>query len=200
MEHLIKELILSYFSETVENMESVPFGLTNYSQVLTVNNKKYVARIYDRHSKNLEKLKFEIELTTFLEQLHLSFKLPGFLIAKTGDRFVQLSNGQFGSVMRFIEGEVPDLLRISDIKEYGKTVGQISVALKRFKSNSCIQEIKFHKIYNLHPLSNESSVTRFLDQPPFEIESNQLSILADLLKDIRRNESIIDELPKQQVT
>ncbi|MGO4528565.1 phosphotransferase [Paenibacillus sp. 2TAF8] len=200
MEHLIKELITYYFNETVENIESVPFGLTNYSQVLTVNNKKYVARIYDNHSKNLEKLKFEIELTTFLEQHNnLSFKLPGFLIAKTGGRFVELSNGQFGSVMCFIEGEVPDLTRVSDVKEYGKTVGELSVAFKKFRSDLLMQEFKFSKIYNLHPLSNERSVNRFFDQPPFEIESNQLSIFLHSLQAVQRNESIVDDLPKQIV-
>ncbi|WP_019419126.1 phosphotransferase [Paenibacillus sp. OSY-SE] len=199
MEDLIKELITYYFNEAVENIESLPFGLTNYSQVLTVNNNKYVARIYDNHSKNLEKLKFEIELTTFLEQNNLPFKLPGFLIAKTGDRFIELSNGQFGSVVRFIEGEVPDLTQVSDVKEYGKTVGEISVAFKKFKSDVLMQEIKFYKIYNLHQLSNERSVKRFIDQPPFEIESNQLSILIDSLQAVQRNESIIDNLPKQIV-
>lgn len=200
MEHLLKELITYYFNEAVENIESVPFGLTNYSQVLTVNNKKYVARIYDKHSKNLEKLKFEIELTTFLEQhINLSFKLPGFLIAKTGERFVELSNGQFGSVMRFIEGEVPDLTRVSDVMEYGKTVGELSVAFKKFKSDLLMQEVKFHKIYNLHPLSNERSVNRFFDQLPFEIESNQCSIFLHSLQAVQRNESIVDDLPKQIV-
>ncbi|WP_366296446.1 phosphotransferase [Paenibacillus sp. AN1007] len=200
MEHLLKELITYYFNEAVEKIESVPFGLTNYSQVLTVNNKKYVARIYDNHSKNLEKLKFEIELTTFLEQhINLSFKLPGFLIAKTGGRFVQLSNGQLGSVMRFIEGEVPDLTRVSDVKEYGKTVGELSVAFKKFKSDLLMEEFKFYKIYNLHQLSNERSVSRFFDQPPFEIESNQLSILLHSLQAVQRNESIVDDLPKQIV-
>ncbi|SMF92472.1 homoserine kinase [Paenibacillus uliginis N3/975] len=194
---LIKELMTYYFNEEIDNIESVPFGLTNYSQVLTINNKKYIARIYDNHSKNLEKLKFEIELTTFLEQQDLSFKLPGFLIAKTEDRFVELSNGQFGSVMHFIEGEVPDLTRISDIKEYGKTVGEISAAFKKFKSDTLIRDIKFYNIYNLHSLSNERAVSHFIDQPPFDIDHNQLSILKNTFQAVQRNESIIDALPKQ---
>lgn len=197
MEHLIKELITYYFNEAIENIESVPFGLTNYSQVLSVNNKKYIVRIYDKHSKNLERIKFEIELLTFLEQHKLSFKLPGFLIAKTEDRFVKLSNGQFGSVLHFIEGEVPDLTRISDVKEYGKTVGEISVAFQKFKSDLLIQDIKFYNIYKLHPLSNESSINHFLNQPPFEIDGNQLSILLNSFQDVKRNQSIIDGLPKQ---
>lgn len=194
---LIKELMTYYFNEEIDNIESVPFGLTNYSQVLTINNKKYIARIYDNYSKNIEKLKFEIELTTFLEQQDLSFKLPGFLIAKTEDRFAELSNGQFGSVMHFIEGEVPDLTRISDIKEYGKTVGEISVAFKKFKSDTLIRDIKFYNIYNLHSLSNERAVSHFIDQPPFDIDHNQLSILKNTFQAVQRNESIIDALPKQ---
>lgn len=199
LEHLIKELITYYFNEAVEDIESVPYGLTNYSQVITVNQKKYVARIYGSHSKNLDKLKFEIELTTFLEQLNLSFMIPGFLIAKTGEKFMELSNGQLGSVTRFIEGEVLDLKRVSDAREYGRTVGELSVAFQKFKSQSFMEDIRFYKMYHLHPLSNERSVSHFFDQLPFKIESDQLSILIGSLQAVQRNQFLIDDLPKQIV-
>ncbi|MDT0122413.1 phosphotransferase [Paenibacillus sp. RRE4] len=78
-----------------------------------------------------------------------------------------------------------------------KNVGELSVAFNKFKSDLLMQEFKFYKIFNLHPLSNERSVKRFFDQPPFEIESNQLSILLNSLQTVQRNESNVDDLPKQ---
>ncbi|WP_136604845.1 phosphotransferase [Paenibacillus dokdonensis] len=197
MEYLIKELMTYYFNESIEKIESVPFGLTNYSQVLTINNKKYVARIYDKQSKNLEKLKFEIELTTFLEQGNLSFKVPGFLTASTGEKYVKLSNGQLGSMMYFIEGEVPDLTQITDAREYGRAVGELSVIFKDFKTNSNVNKLQFHDIYNLHPLCNERTVYDFFNQPPFEIDRNQRSVLTNAFQTVIKNESLIDTLPKQ---
>ncbi len=197
MNNLIKELILYYFNETNVNIEEVPYGLTNYSKVFLVNNEKYIARIYDKYSKNLEKLKFEIELTTFLEQQNLSFKVPKFLIANTGEKYVKLSNGQFGSVMNFIEGEVPNITQRSDLKEYGRVVGELSLAFKEFNSTVYSQKIKFYDIYNLHPLSNEKSITQFLNQLPFGIEDSYLSILKKSINDIQRKTHILESLPEQ---
>lgn len=197
MHYLMKELIAYYFNDENVNIEAVPFGLTNYSKVFTINNTKYIARIYDEYSKDLEKLKFEIKLTTFLEQQNLSFKVPEFLIAHTGGKYVELSNGQFGSVMNFIEGEIPDLTQMLDIKEYGRVVSELSVAFKAFKRDVHGQQIKFYNIYNLHPLSNEKSINNFLNQMPFEIEDSQLSILKKSILDVKRIESIAEDLPKQ---
>jgi len=197
LNHLIKELITYYFSEANVSIDAVPFGLTNYSKVITINNEKYIARIYDEHTKDLEKLKFEIELTTFLERQSLSFKVPEFLIANTGGKYVELSNGKFGSVMNFIKGEIPDLTRISDIKEYGRVVSELSVAFKLFKSDVHNQNIKFYDVYNLHPKSNEKSINHFLNDMPFEIENSHLSILKKSIQDVQRIESITEGLPKQ---
>ena len=182
MEKLMKELTSYYFQETANRIESVPFGLTNFSQIWTVNNKKYVARIYDVHSKNLERLKFEIELTAYLEQCQLSFKVPEFLRASNGERYIELSNGQLGSVVHFIDGEVPELREPSEVESYGRTVGELSRALGNFQSGMTLQELNFHRLDSVHPLSSIRSIGQFLEQPPFEIELDHLSVVKEAFK------------------
>ncbi|GIP31660.1 phosphotransferase [Paenibacillus sp. J2TS4] len=197
MDNLIQELISQYFDENMENAESVPFGITNYTQKVTVNNQKYIARIYDSHSKNVERLKFEIELMSFLEQQNLSFQVPGFVTSKRKENFVQLSNGQLGSIVNFIEGEAPDLSRDSDVKEYGRSVGELSKALSHFATELIQPEIKFYDLNSLHPLCNERSVSQFFERPPFDIDNNHFRLLMNTYHSIPKYRSGLDRLPKQ---
>lgn len=194
---LLIELLSHYFDEPIEDITEVPYGLTNYSQIVTVDEKKYVARIYDVHSKNLKRLIYEIELTTFLEQNKLSFRVPEFKQARNGEKYIVLSNGQLGSVVHFIEGEAPDLIRLSDVEQYGVTVGALSAALQGFNSDMIVQDIHFHRIYNLHPLANEQAVNEFLAHPPFEIVNATREVIFSTMLALQDRQFQIDSLPKQ---
>ena len=198
LNHLMLELIRHYFDEEVY-MEAVPFGLTNYSKVITVNNNKYIARIYNPHSKDLESLKFEIELITYLEQQKLSFEVPGFINSKAGHPYVSLSSGQYGAVMKFIEGEVPNLSQAPDLSEYGRVVGELSVAFKEFKSEKHSRILTFYDLYNLHPLSNEKSINHYFEHLPFEIEHNVIIIIKETIQDVLNKTNILKQLPKQMI-
>lgn len=197
MNQLIDELISMYFDNKIDNQKAVPFGLTNFTQIITMNNEKYVARIYDRHSKSIERLKFEIDLITHLENSELPYKLPAFLTTKSGNKFVELSNGQLGSINVYIEGIVPELTAPSLIEEYGRTVGQLMLAMEKYRSNALEHDIKFYNVYELHSLCNESSVRAFIDQPPFEVDRTQLSGFIQLLEEIASNKFDIEQLPHQ---
>ncbi|ACX66596.1 hypothetical protein GYMC10_4371 [Paenibacillus sp. Y412MC10] len=105
MEHLFQELLQHYFHGPVSSIETVPFGMTNDSRIVVMNQNKYVARIYNRHTKNEERLRFEVGLTAYLESCCLSFDVPCFVSSKDDAKYVVLSDGSLGSLTRFIEGE-----------------------------------------------------------------------------------------------
>lgn len=44
MKEKIEEIVRNYFEHPVYGIESVPFGLTNLTKILTMNGKKYVIR------------------------------------------------------------------------------------------------------------------------------------------------------------
>lgn len=202
MEHLFQELLQHYFHSPVDSTETVPFGMTNDSRIVVMNQKKYVARIYNRHTKNEERLRFEVELTAYLERCSLSFDVPGFVPSKDDARYVILSDGSLGSLTRFIEGEVPDLSRISDVLSYGRTVGEISYAFQQFESNSVdavCSAIAFHDFYSLHSLSDQTKINEFLACPPFEIEAKQIAVLQGYYESGFHHAAELNVLPKQMV-
>lgn len=107
-------LLRRYFEQGGLRREAVPFGLTNHSEFVYAEGRKYVARLYDPHSETKAKLDCEIELTSFLENAGLPFRVPGFVPARCGDLFIELPDGRLGALMTFIEGEVPDTADFSE--------------------------------------------------------------------------------------
>ncbi|MGO4789584.1 phosphotransferase enzyme family protein [Paenibacillus sp. 2KB_20] len=202
MEHLFLELLQRYVHGPVHSIETVPFGMTNDSRIVVMNQGKYVARIYNRHTKNEERLRFEVELTAYLERCSLSFDVPGFVSCKDVAKYVVLSDGSLGSLTRFIEGEIPDLSRTSDVLSYGRTVGVISYALQQFELNSVdvvCPEIAFHEVYNLHSLANQTNIYEFLTCPPFEIDAEQIAVLQGYYESGLNHAAELNVLPKQMV-
>lgn len=61
----IEEIVRNYFENSLYAIEPVPFGLTNLTEILTIHDQKYVIRIYNRHTKNVESIKFEVKLTSY---------------------------------------------------------------------------------------------------------------------------------------
>lgn len=202
MEHVFQELLQHYFHGPVHSIETVPFGMTNESRIVAMNQKKYVARIYNRHTKNKERLRFEVELTAFLERCSLSFDIPGFVSSKDDAKYVVLSDGSLGSLSRFIEGEAPDLSSMTDVLSYGRTVGEISYALQQFESDSVevvCPAIAFHDVYNLHSLSNQTKINEFLACPPFDIDAEQIAVLQGYYESVINHAVELNALPKQMV-
>lgn len=202
MEHLFQELLQHYFHGPVSSIETVPFGMTNDSRIVVMNQNKYVARIYNRHTKNEERLRFEVGLTAYLESCCLSFDVPCFVSSKDDAKYVVLSDGSLGSLTRFIEGEVPDLSSMSDVLSYGRTVGEISFALQQFESDSvdvAYPAIAFHDFYNLHSLSNQTKINEFLVCPPFEIDAEQIAVLQGYYECGFNRAPELNVLPKQMV-
>ncbi|GIO96147.1 hypothetical protein J14TS5_12330 [Paenibacillus lautus] len=202
MEHLFLELLQHYFHGPVHSIETVPFGMTNDSRIVVMSQGKYVARIYNRHTKNEERLRFEVELTAYLERCSLSFDVPGFVASKDDAKYVVLSEDSLGSLTRFIEGEIPKLSRTSDVISYGRTVGEISYALQQFEPDSVdavCPAIAFHDFYNLHSLSNQTKINEFLTCPPFQIDAEQIAVLQGYYESGFNHAAELNVLPKQIV-
>ncbi|MBW7476923.1 phosphotransferase [Paenibacillus oenotherae] len=199
MDELMEELLRGYTDEAIDTIDAVPFGLTNYSRIVTIDKKKYVARIYDRYSKSLDRLNDEIRLLDYLEDCSLSFDVPAFLPARDGEKYSRLSNGQYGTMVRFIEGEPPDLSLSAHVSEYGRSIGEISAALLSFsqpvEQQEQGQQLRFYLLNSLHPLSNEQSVDQFVQHPPFEIDRGQLLIFVQSLSEVRSSTAWFERLP-----
>ncbi|WP_138755029.1 phosphotransferase enzyme family protein [Paenibacillus sinopodophylli] len=169
MHELINELVRHYFGDCVYEIEPVPFGLTNFTKIVTINDQKYVIRIYNPYTKNVDSIAFEAELTSYISKQNLSIVVPEFLNTNAGERYVQLSNGSLGAVVSFIEGVVPEIFSIEQAKEFGYVVGEMTSVLGRYQSELQYEGVPFTELYNLHPLADYQAVTSFFKSPPFEI-------------------------------
>lgn len=191
-------LLRRYFEQNDLRREAVPFGLTNHSEFVYADGRKFVARLYDPFSKTKDKLHYEIELTSFLKDAGLPFEVPGFMTSQSGDDFVELPDGHLGAVMTFIEGEVPDLSRGSDVKSYGETVGLLSSALAKF-TRQPPQSVRFDRPFLLHPLGSEEAVRRFIDEPPFEVKLERLKAFGRALESLTDQAIELAGLPVQTI-
>lgn len=63
MKPIFKELLSYYFAQPIFTVEAVPFGLTNETEIVRIDNVKYVMRIYNRHTKHTESIRLEVEGT-----------------------------------------------------------------------------------------------------------------------------------------
>lgn len=197
---IFNELVSHYFELQPEAFRPVPFGLTNHSRIVDINNRSYIARIYDKSTKTIDRLRYEIELTAFLTQQQLSFDVPFFLRTINDSTYVELSNGQLGVMMLFIEGAAPDLERLLDVEEYGRVVGEVSVALQAYlPSAQSSSHISFNRVESLHPLANNNHVLQFLSKPPFFIAQQKLDKIIEIMNELKHIQPKLDQLPKQVV-
>ncbi|XEC94324.1 phosphotransferase enzyme family protein [Paenibacillus tarimensis] len=199
MERMIRELLSYYFDEKQYVVEPVPFGLTNLTKIIRINDHRFVARVYNPQTKDVAQLKFEIELISYLQQCGLSFEVPEFIPAKDGRNFVEIS-GKLGAVVHYIEGEMPDPTRIGHVEEMGRTAGQLSAALSLFKPQEGeAQGLVFHHLDSLHQLSGRQAVLKFIDSPSFALEPEGIKIVRELLEEIENCKGELDALPQQIV-
>ncbi|MDQ0116751.1 phosphotransferase [Paenibacillus harenae] len=199
MQEKIDEIVRNYFEDPVYDIGSVPFGLTNLTKILTMNGKKYVIRIYNRHTKNIESIKFEARITSYLSKQNLSFVVPVFLNTYEGEKYVNLSDGTFGAIVSFVEGTVPELTNIQQATEFGRVVGEINLALSQYEAELKYEGSPFSKIYDLHPLADYHAVAAFIEAPPFEIPEKALTFYKEMVFSVEEKKNELLELSKQLV-
>lgn len=202
MQARIEELIRYYFEDEHlnYNIDSVPFGLTNLTKIVSIHDEQYVARIYNRHTKDIPGIKLESQLTSYLSNSKLSFEVPVFLRTLAGEDFVQFSDGTLGAMVTFLEGNVPELSSIQQAAEFGRVVGELSSALEKCDSGSLgFIGKSFSDIYGLHPLADAHAVKSFMDEPPFPIAENHLRFYHEMVSTIEKSIPLLEELPQQFV-
>ncbi|UKS28533.1 phosphotransferase [Paenibacillus sp. HWE-109] len=177
----------------------VPFGLTNLTKILTINGQKYVSRIYNRHTKNIESIKFEATITSYLSKQNLSFVVPVFLNTNAGKQYVHLSDGTLGAIVSFVEGTVPELSNIQQAEEFGRVVGEITSVLSQYEAELKYEGITFSRIYDLNPLADYHAVVTFFESPPIEIPETAITFYKEMVSTLEQNKHELLELPKQLV-
>ncbi|MCM3745875.1 phosphotransferase [Paenibacillus pasadenensis] len=197
----IEEIIVHYFHYEDVKTESVPFGLTNTTVFITVNDQKFVIRKYDRYTKSIQSLHLEMNITSFLEGLQLPFEIPRFLPTLNGEKFVKLQDGTLGACVTYIQGSVPELLTPKDAKTIGRVVGELSNKLNMYKQpdNLNFSGIPFTDMYTIHPLVNQESVESFWNNPPFQITDEQKNGYHLAVASVKNQLESLKLLPKQYV-
>lgn len=196
----IDELVHYYFNDPSYEIESVPFGLTNLTKIVKINNNKYVARVYNRHTKSIQSIELESKITSFLNNKNLSFQVPIFLPTLSGDEYIQLSDGALGAIVSFLEGDVPELSEEQQAEEFGRVVGEISSALGDYPKELLEYKGKsFTHIYDLHPLAHQSAITAFIEQMPFHIPEEHRNFYQKIVSSIENYIPLLEELPSQLV-
>ncbi|MBP3964645.1 phosphotransferase enzyme family protein [Paenibacillus lignilyticus] len=196
----ITELLAYYWDDSDYTIESVPFGMTNLTKIIRIREETYVARIYDPQTKDVQRLQFEIELTSFLHQQSLTFAVPDFIPTKAGNYYVKLSNPhRLGAIVRYIQGETPNLARAEHVEEMGRTSGRLSAALRLFKPTTALPKLMFHHLDTLHPLSNAEILKRFLADPPFAMNVEGAPLILSLLEELETYKDELNALPQHIV-
>ncbi|MGO4348088.1 phosphotransferase [Paenibacillus sp. MCAF9] len=200
MQTLIDELIHYYFIHPSYEIESVPFGLTNLTKIVKINDRKYVVRIYDRYTKNVQSMEMESKITSFLSGSNLTFQVPVFLRTLNGEEYIQLADGTLGAVVSFIEGRVPEIVEAQQALKFGQVVGEISSTLSKYETDLLDHHGKaFSDLYDLHPLAHRNDVTSFIENPPFHISESHLNFYKNMILSVEMSIYQLKSLPRQLV-
>ncbi|MDD9268271.1 phosphotransferase [Paenibacillus sp. GCM10023248] len=193
---LIDELLHHYFEERAYEIEPVPFGLMNFTKIVTVKDSKYVLRIYNRHLKTIESIEFEREVTSFLSKQNVTIVVPLFLETKANEPYVLLSDGTLGALVTYIEGVVPAMSTTEQAANFGRVVGEVSSVLRYFQSDLLYKGTPFTDIYRLHPLADHEAITSFFEDPPFEISATTLHFYREMVALAEKSKCELLELPR----
>ncbi|PWV97881.1 Ser/Thr protein kinase RdoA (MazF antagonist) [Paenibacillus cellulosilyticus] len=202
MTDTIDTIIEHYFPLDHVSTEPVPFGLTNTTRFVTVQDRKYVVRHYNRYTKSQDSLSLEMKVTSFLNELPLAFEIPAFLPTRNGEGYVILSDGTLGALVTYIEGAAPPLSTLADANALGQVVGEVSVRLREFgelKDCHPYTGIPFTDFYRLHPLATREAAAAFWETPPFPITDEQRRIYEESLASVEANRDALSALPRQVV-
>ena len=194
------EIIKNYFSQSDIKLDPVPFGLTNTTYKVSIDNKPYIVRKYDKQVKSMESVQLEKNVTSFLQQCNLSFQIPQFLTTLNGKDVVYLDDGSIGVMVTYIEGSIPFIKSDADAFLFGKTVGELSAALSQFTfaDQSHHKGIPFTQIYKLHKQLSVHHVKQFIEQATF-ITPNQKDYYTQVINDVKSNLHLLDAFPRQFV-
>lgn len=197
----LQAIIKHYFPLHAVHTEPVPFGLTNTTCFVTVDDQKYVARHYGRYTKSAEGLRLELEVTAFLLGVPLSFHIPSFLPTQNGERYVTLSDGTMGALVTYIHGTAPVLETLNDAQLLGRVVGEISARLSECErlQHRGYDGIPFTDLYRLHSLATVESVSEFWEQPPFQLTDEQKHYYNEAFVSVEANREALLLLPRQLV-
>ncbi|RIE03479.1 phosphotransferase [Cohnella faecalis] len=200
MKALIDEVVHAYFETPGYEIDSVPFGLTNVTKIVTIEADKYVIRIYNRHTKSVQSLELEAAITSFLSERALSFRVPEFVRSLSGNEYISMSDGTLGAVVTFLKGSAPELSSVRHAVDFGKVVGELSNALEQFEADRLSYRGKsFSEFYGLHPLADRAAVAAFIENPPFPIAEDQLLFYESMVSSIEKSAHLLKDLPTQLV-
>ncbi|RXZ78821.1 hypothetical protein EBB07_25275 [Paenibacillaceae bacterium] len=194
------ELVQHYFDNPDYVLDSVPFGLTNFTRILTVNDEKLVLRIYNPHTKHHAGIELESAVISFFAKQPCSFHVPLFRPTLEGRDYVELSDGSLGAIVSFLEGHVPELSDIKAARQFGQVVGEFSSVIGHYDPKSLTNRgTSFADYYQLHPLADRQAVHTFIEHPPIAVPAALLQFYKDMVSEAESSLFRIKTLPTQLV-
>ncbi|WP_127531793.1 phosphotransferase [Paenibacillus kobensis] len=197
----LDQLVRHYVDEDIPySIEPVPFGLTNVTRIVRIQESRYIIRIYNEYTKDVPGIELESQVTSYLNRCGLSFQVPELIHTRTGENYVQFPDGTLGAMVSFLNGSAPQLADASQVRGFGRVVGEIAATLGRFDAGELsYYGCSFTQVYGLHSLAGKDAVQAFMQKPPFPVAEDAIAFYYEMLKNIERSSERITSLPKQLV-
>jgi homoserine kinase type II len=104
-------------------------------------------------------------------------------------------------MLNYLEGKAPDLTSLSQAAQYGRVVGEISLALANYATvhSGVYRGKSFTDMYGFHPLADRQGVQAFFECPPFPIPEELYRYYQRMSALVERDLPGLAQLPTQLV-
>ena len=192
---------LGKFFDGTDGMQITPTsgGVNNIVQYITLpSGERELLRIYN-NGCNSQRVKFEHEILSQLNQLPLSFGVPNFIKSKEGSTMVRLSNGADACMCKLIPGHLPKLSCFEDI---GRASGELNTAMAGLTVDpSMCNTAPYWKIWDVHHAVNRENFEAEMRGPNFSGDLKDVAerMLKETLDIVAKCEGQYQSLPVQLI-
>ncbi|NQX57294.1 phosphotransferase [Paenibacillus qinlingensis] len=203
-EEQLAELPANWFGDQTWTLRVGAGGMNNTTRFVEVEDRTYVLRLYETH-RDRNKIKFEHSVLLRLAEMkeELPFEIPMPLELPTGGTVVTLGDddGKLAALFTFTEGHNPIELGLHQLKEMGRSAGQLSVSLAQIAIADKPEYAPYYEIEHIHPSCKPDAIRAFAMQPPepFIAQQDELAYIFDRYMALYSAIPTIRQLPHQLV-
>ncbi|WP_151733895.1 phosphotransferase enzyme family protein [Paenibacillus tengchongensis] len=175
-------------------------GWNNTTYIVGSGDNRAVLRIYNTH-RDMDKIRFEHTVLQQLAGLSLPFGTPLPITAVDGETLVQLENGKYACLFRYIEGDSPGEEDERFYESLGSAAGILSQVLATIHTDKPPVYRPYYELREAYPLCTDSSVRELCLNPPQALAdlAAELEILYKAYTELADSLSGLAELPHQLV-
>jgi homoserine kinase type II len=196
----IDEILAQYFPEGSWMTLVGKSGANNTTRFVSVDDEKYVLRIYETHQDE-DKVTYEHAILVALAEMPLTFSIPQPVRSSDGKTFVRTKDGKIAGLFRYLDGSNPALDELAEIHSYGRTAGLLSASLAYVQIKQRPAYRPYYEIDSTHPRCSLQDVILFCKNPPgvFSELTTELQVIYEQLTTFMEQVSTLRQLPHQLV-